>query len=177
VTEPQRQVATTNATHRRPKNRPCTHATYLLSCDGYDELLDFTGNRCQVCGTGPKSAGDGVLFIDHDGMLGQWAVRGLLCQVCNVRVEWPHLRGPAGDEYLANPWYRRLLDRAGIEGVTIPEPALGWYVTAGNILYHRSEGGWQSHRRPKLPPLPITWQKLCYTKGPHNIKVGGLWAL
>lgn len=161
--------------HTAPTKRRCTHDNYLLTCEQYDELLDATGGRCQMCGIRGDDTERGVLSIDHEGVLGYWAVRGLLCQPCNVRVEWPDLRGTAGDAYLSAPWYRGLLDAAGIDGVSIPEPAeMGTYLTAGNFTYHLTEKGWQQHRRPKWPPLPITWRELCYKRGPHRIKIHGV---
>ena len=161
--------------HRRPLKRQCTHTTYVLTCEQYDDLLDATGNRCQMCGTPGEDTARGVLSIDHEGLLGYWAVRGLLCQPCNVRVEWPDLRGEAGEAYLSRPWYRGVLDAAGIDGTTIPEPTvIGTYLTAGDVTYHLTERGWQSHWRPKMPPAPVTWRQLCYQRGPHRIRVHGV---
>lgn len=158
--------------HIKPANRPCTHATYVLTCDEYEELLDFTGNRCQVCDVAPEETVKGVLSIDHDGMLGQWAVRGLLCQPCNARIEWPHLRSEAADRYLARPWYRLLLDRAGVAGTSIPEPPLGSWVTAGGWIHYRTERGWHTTWAYKWPKPPIDWRTLCYRRGPHHIQYG-----
>lgn len=166
----------TDMRHSKPEGRLCTHAAYMLTCDEYEELLNFTGNRCQVCGIPAADTDRGLLSIDHDGMLGQWAVRGLLCQPCNVKIEFPSRQVPEVDAYLAAPWYRVLLDRAGIEGTAIPEPPVGTYISViGGWIHYRTESGWHTTWGGKRRRMPVTWRALCYKRGPHRIQYGGAW--
>lgn len=159
--------------HRRP-SKPCRHEAYFMTCAEYDELADFAEDRCQLCRVSPEELPQGMLFIDHDAGLGQWAVRGLLCNRCNSRIAWADPRDSGEDAYLESPWYRHLLDRAGIDGLDIPEPPLGTWITAGTMTYHRTIDGWQSHRNRKYPPKPVTWRILCHARGPHRIKILGM---
>ena len=46
-------------------------------------LIERDGNRCGICGRGPKTR---ALHVDHDHRTG--GVRGLLCHNCNRRL-WP----------------------------------------------------------------------------------------
>jgi hypothetical protein len=52
--------------------------TYGLSHDAYDQLLASQGGCCALC----ERLAQGFLVVDHDHATG--AVRGLLCQGCNV---------------------------------------------------------------------------------------------
>lgn len=177
----------------------CAHWAYLLRCEEYDELWTFASGRCQLCDIEPQDTKRGVLFVDHDGMVGQWAVRGLLCGQCNADVEWPHRRGTKGEEYLVNPYYHRLLIKAGLTppadpgrdpqvygsaGPTrgqiedlFPEPVMGAVIDAGSarpygsIRYRRDPRGWQHLRSPKHPDSPISWEQVLYQRGPHRLKV------
>jgi hypothetical protein len=84
----------------------CYHIGYSLSCAEYDDLLTLADGRCMICRvpTGP-------LFIDHDHRLGQWAVRGLVCNGCNQHLKCidARRREPAGAaaRYLASAWHLR----------------------------------------------------------------------
>jgi len=51
---------------------------YGLTYEAYVQLLADHGNKCAICGDGRK------LVIDHDHVTG--AVRGILCDGCNVGV-------------------------------------------------------------------------------------------
>ena len=55
----------------------CYHTGYSLSCAEYDDLLRLARGRCMLCKIPAK------LNIDHDHQLGAWAVRGLVCSLCN----------------------------------------------------------------------------------------------
>jgi len=156
--------------HKRPA-KPCRHQAYLMTCEEFDELADFAEDRCQLCRVSPEELPQKMLFIDHDAGLGRWAVRGLLCNRCNSRIGWGPRDGDA--VYLESPWYRRLLDRAGISEVRILEPPLGTWITAFGTTYVRTIDGWRSNQHRKYPPRPITWQELCQALGPHKIKVHG----
>lgn len=89
-----------------PQHPSCYHVSYSLSCDDYDDLLRIANGQCQVCEkANPRP------FIEHDHALGQWAVRGLVCHVCNQRLR--HVDAgdkpatPAIARYLASPWHER----------------------------------------------------------------------
>lgn len=49
---------------------------YGLSSEEYEELLEKSDHRCQVCGTQERR-----LCVDHDHVTGE--VRGILCHRCN----------------------------------------------------------------------------------------------
>lgn len=80
----------------------CTHRSYNISCEQFDALLIDAQFACQICRTT-----DQPLCIDHDHSLGWWAVRGLLCHPCNVRLGWVdngrRAATPAEAAYLASP--------------------------------------------------------------------------
>lgn len=82
----------------------CHHKAFLLTCAEFDALHDAADSRCQMCGKWTS-----YLCIDHDHALGKWAVRGLLCGVCNIglgyidRGERPATE--AADRYRANAWH------------------------------------------------------------------------
>jgi hypothetical protein len=86
-----------------PKHPSCYHTGYSLSCAEYDDLLSKADGRCMLCTAAAK------LNIDHDHKLGGWAVRGLLCKLCNVRMRYIDAgtawAGPAVAVYLANAWH------------------------------------------------------------------------
>lgn len=90
-----------------PRHTSCgTHPRYGLSCAEYDDLLRLAKGRCKIC----KVSAD-PLFIDHDHTLGDWAVRGLICNGCNLRLAkveaGKHKTTAAVSRYLANAWHKR----------------------------------------------------------------------
>lgn len=94
-------------TTSRPRHASCgTHPRYALSCAEYDDLLRLARGRCKIC----KEPAD-PLFIDHDHTLGDWAVRGLICHGCNLRLakveSGRHKTTAAVSRYLANAWHKR----------------------------------------------------------------------
>lgn len=94
--------------HHNPPN--CHHKSFRLTCAEFDAMHDDAASHCQLCGDFKT-----YLMLDHDHRLGQWAVRGLLCGVCNVglgRME-RRQRGLTDDaeRYLANAWH--LTHRSG----------------------------------------------------------------
>jgi hypothetical protein len=139
----------------------CHHAIfYRLTCEQYAEQIELTGNRCQLCGIAAEDRPEGMLHIDHAAWIGQWAVRGLLCSPCNARLSTgdgfiPGVPREVVENYLANPWYRRLLDEAGV-GEMIPEPDPGVLVLVGG--------------RP-LRQFSRTWRQVVQSWGPHNIRL------
>lgn len=80
----------------------CTHRQYNVSCEQYDGLLVTAQFSCQLCRQPTER-----LVIDHDHILGWWAVRGLLCQWCNSHLGRVDAgRAPIGPEiraYLDSP--------------------------------------------------------------------------
>lgn len=158
--------------HVRPAGKQCPHHRYVLTCEDFDELWWHAGGRCQMCGRLAEETPTGRLVIDHDGRLGRWAVRGLLCNRCNTSAPVVYGQPGNGIAILDNPWYRHLLDRAGV-GLTIPEPPLGTLIDAGSGQYRRDRGGWQLLRHAKRPDDPMTWERLVQLRGPHRIRVIG----
>jgi hypothetical protein len=84
-------------------HRTCQHKKYRMLCDEFDRLISRSGGRCEICSVRGEDTAYGQLFIDHDASLGDWAVRGLLCGVCNSDIGrgW---RTEAVERYLARPW-------------------------------------------------------------------------
>jgi hypothetical protein len=56
-------------------------ATYGMTLETYELLLQFQGGLCAICRRPPKKQ---RLAVDHNHKTG--AIRGLLCFVCNHRV-------------------------------------------------------------------------------------------
>lgn len=117
--------------HARPAGRPCTHVKYLLTCDEFEDVRAIARDLCQICDKPAGEEPSGALRIDHDPLLGWWAVRGLLCNRCNSGLPYERLAGPRTDAYLAGPWYARRLAEAGITlSGTEPKNSAPW-DTAG----------------------------------------------
>jgi Recombination endonuclease VII len=57
---------------------------YGISVDDYKNLLKKQKGRCAICRKTPKQARCRRLHVDHNHKTKD--VRGLLCQVCNLRV-------------------------------------------------------------------------------------------
>ena len=89
-----------------------THRSYGLSCAEFDDLRRTNPGRCHMCGTETD-----VLNIDHDHSVGGWAVRGLLCDLCNPRLAHMerglHPLTPDAVRFLANAWHLRQPSSAG----------------------------------------------------------------
>jgi hypothetical protein len=96
-----------------------THPRYSLSCTEYDDLLRLARGRCKIC----KEPAD-PLYIDHDHTLGDWAVRGLICNGCNLRLakieQGKHMKTAAVGRYLANAWHTRQASSAVKAGRVMP---------------------------------------------------------
>jgi hypothetical protein len=94
-------------TKRAVRHTACgTHPRYALSCAEYDDLLRLAKGRCKICKEPTET-----FYIDHDHKLGEWAVRGLLCNGCNLRLAKAeagrHKTTAAASRYLANAWHKR----------------------------------------------------------------------
>lgn len=96
-----------------------THRQYRLNCADFEELIARATGRCEICGLPAERNHRGKLAIDHDHLLGRWAVRGLLCLSCNqfmhqlreqrdarrgIVTSYPFQKQPHVQRYLANPF-------------------------------------------------------------------------
>lgn len=82
----------------------CYHTGYALTCAEYDSLLTRAKGRCELC-----KLPTGRPAIEHDHTLGNWAVRGLVCQPCNNRLRYIDAGKFVADSqdraYLAAAWH------------------------------------------------------------------------
>ncbi|MET9190106.1 endonuclease domain-containing protein [Streptomyces tendae] len=158
-------------THIPPAKSRCAHRKYGLSCADYDRLHEHAGGACQICGRHELDTRYG-LVVDHDAKVGNWAVRGLLCNDCNSALPCGSAPGWALD-YLQNPWWRRELAARGITNhEAVEEPPIGTRILAdGRLGFKRTKKGWE-HTAAYFA-LPRSWQDLNRRFGPHNIRVVG----
>jgi hypothetical protein len=159
--------------HPRPR-KTCAHQTYALTCPEFDELCDWAGHSCQLCGSdgGPRRR----LVIDHDHGRGDWAVRGILCSECNTKLGRLEnnmkvtVDVEAARSYLANPWIDKVVDPAAM--MLQPEPELGKTVPVTVAItrwWGRFPSGWQvMYAKPGMSSL-LTWGQLNFRFGPHRI--------
>jgi hypothetical protein len=155
-------------THQRPKTSPCGHKIYGLSCPDYDRLVTHAHGTCQICGASPGQTGHGFLVIDHDNAIGQWAVRGILCQDCNSSL--PMGSTPAwATDYLLDPWWKKEFERLGVASDPAPEPPQGSTVTAHGLNFRRGQDGWA--HVAAFAGTPRTWGELNRRYAPHRITV------
>ncbi|MFF9118286.1 endonuclease domain-containing protein [Streptomyces massasporeus] len=159
---------TTITTHQRPRKSRCGHRLYGLSCQDYDRLIAHAKGACQICGTGPNQTGHGFLVVDHDDQVGQWAVRGLLCQDCNSAL--PMGSTPAwATDYLAKPWWKLELERLGASTDPAPEPPIGSTVATHGLNFRRDVDGWR--HVAGFGSTARTWAELNRRYAPHQIQV------
>lgn len=161
-------MTATASTHQRPKRSPCGHKIYGLSCQDYDRLIAHARGACQICGTRPEQTGHGFLVVDHDDTVGQWAVRGLLCQDCNSSLPM----GPTPDwaaGYLAQPWWKLEFARLSASPDPTPEPPAGSTVAAHGLNFRREADGWV--HVASFGGTPHTWAELNRRYAPHRIEV------
>lgn len=59
---------------------------YGISLADYDAMRAEQSYQCAICGCPEEKAKEGCLHVDHDHNTGR--VRGLLCEVCNLRLPW-----------------------------------------------------------------------------------------
>jgi len=139
-------------------------------------MLAACGQQCEACGCPSEKSPGGKLFIDHDGAVGNWAVRGLLCTACNVTFRWDRPDPEWATGYLSNPWYVRMLAERGLDAN--PPEYTDWTLTDSGYLFgprlqdpdghiwERDERGW-SHGHKKCSPH--SWHQLLRRFGPHNL--------
>lgn len=156
------------------------HQKYALLCDDYDALLVRAGGRCEICSLPAEENRFGKLFIDHDYSVGQWAVRGLLCDICNLYLGG--IDTAPAQHYNANPFYLALLAEVGVALTGHAEPSVGrgFYVAAGGARGHywcRFDEGWRRTCEDTAACKStwcIPWERLMYRFGPHNLFAGSL---
>lgn len=164
-------------TWRTTEHASCArHHKYALDCKQFDAALERSGGLCELCGLEGRDSAWGVLHIDHEHDVGTWAVRGLLCDACNVRFQ----RGrrlpqtPPLQRYLANAWYRTELDRLGLSDEPPAEPGLGSSVRAGRHSWTRIDAEiaecWASARRGSRVEV-ASWGRIWYDQGPFHFQV------
>lgn len=94
-------------------HRSCQHNAYRLNCEDFEALWAYAEGRCQICRTLQEATPRGILEIDHDGHYGYFAVRGLLCGPCNLKLGQMD-RAQSHDRrtrvYLAQAWFVRVLE-------------------------------------------------------------------
>lgn len=92
----------------------CQHHSYGMSCDEFKNLEDRAAGSCEMCGTNDRK-----LVIDHDHAAGRSAVRGLLCQQCNLslgRMEaGSRIFSDAAAKYLEAAWHLSYSDRPTLD--------------------------------------------------------------
>src|SRR5262245_45657983 len=117
------------------------HRHHHLNCEQYDALL-AEADGCQICGFPPDRMPLGRLYIDHSGQYGSWRVRGLLCISCNSRLREDNAFSPAARSYLANAWYLRQCQLAGVPITGGPEPAVDLITDNFRRVWQRRGGCW-----------------------------------
>lgn len=154
----------------------CTrHRNYALSCGQFDALIERAKGCCELCGLEGGLSAWGCLHIDHEHQVGRWAVRGLLCDGCNVRLQRGRRLPPTPPllRYLENAWYRSELARLGISDEVAAEPGVGSSVATGSHGYMRLPSGrpgcWASRRGSNVTLK--SWRELWYDYGPMSIRV------
>lgn len=163
--------------HVKPTYYPCAHKKYLLTCEQFDQMLMVHQGHCPLCGQHQSCTSRGLLVVDHDHRYGMWAVRGVICQPCNTRIEWgAYSRMPRVEAYLANPWYATMLASRGLTPDGWAEPDVGEMVSVDSwentAVLIRGRAGWIfDHGSSLMFPvrMHLTWAKLNRRWGPHNI--------
>lgn len=156
-----------------PGHANCRHRYYGLNCDLYEQMLEETGQRCEICGSPPQGNTAGKLFIDHDNAIGIWAVRGLLCHRCNSLIAdkpgWGAVPPNGHQEYLHRPWYVRQAHALGVALDLPPEPALTAQVLDphGRTWRHT----WMGWRARDGRARSRTWAWLANQFGPIGLTI------
>lgn len=94
-------------------------------------MLARAGGKCEICRIPAQEATRGKLFIDHDHNYGVFAIRGLICNRCNLlvrKVEQGEKTDIRVTAYIANAWFMwRLVNPPGRPG-PLKDPRVfgGW---------------------------------------------------
>jgi hypothetical protein len=151
----------------------------MLTCAEFEILLADCQYSCATCGSTGAETTLGMLVIDHDGTVGQWAVRGMLCTPCNVSIRIDRDTPRWAERYLADPWWKRMLARRGLEfppqepdEQTYIDRTGGWtHGTAlrsfDGHLWHRGGDVWTRSGSKKAEAA--SWQQLVCMYGPHGL--------
>ena len=150
-----------------------THKTFRLTCKQYDVLLERAGNCCEICGLEATAIEPWPLDIDHDPSVGKWAVRGLLCHPCNLKLRSDRrvARTPEIERYMLNAWYLEQCRLAGASPVMPPEPGLGSSLRAGGYWWMHMTldrpSGWEATVLNNWSCK--SWHDLWYQYGPLHM--------
>jgi hypothetical protein len=145
-----------------------------MDCAIFDALWKRARGRCEICDVPSAETPHGVLHIDHDYKVSLWGVRGLLCSRCNTSLHYNSVLDPQRvAAYVANPWWKHILETHGVPAEGIPEPEIGSVVSAGGkVRWERTPEGWkrltnQHWQRGKIEP----WHLIIRSHGPHRIRI------
>jgi hypothetical protein len=157
-------------------SRCATHVKYALTCRQFDRLLARSRGRCEACGASAGQERFGVLSIDHEHGLGRWAVRGMLCNVCNTALHPRSAVLPTFSEYLQRSFYLTLLAESSISDLSPIEPPLGTVVLDhGGYPWRREHDYFPGirwyPRHCRHPQSPESWEWLVKRSGPHKLTV------
>jgi hypothetical protein len=163
-------IGSATAERTLPDHARCDrHRYYKLSCDQYESLLARSGQLCEICQRPP--AKQAKLLIDHGGSL--WAVRGLLCNPCNTRLQHDNAWCPAAKKYLANAWWVQECVKLGYAGDWRPptEPPVGSAIRNqwGIIWVHCEPERWHAPNQDGHGWPQHCWKQIHSSYGPHNL--------
>lgn len=150
-----------------PGHENCRHKDYMLSCHNYEVLLQRANGHCELCGMLGMYNQWRKLHIDHDNMVGQWGVRGLLCYLCNTHMFNPKVVDPDRlSRFLAAPFYLDVLKAYGAP-LYMDEPPIKSEVTVTNgRTWTRGKRGWMADTYGRAAGTR-SWHYLHRRYGPH----------
>jgi Recombination endonuclease VII len=154
-----------------PEHDRCdNHRKYRLSCQQLENLIERSGQRCEICRTPSARTSWQRLHIDHCGPL--WAVRGLLCGNWNICLEDDKAGSPEAKNYLANAWWERRCAAIGVPTTLRPEPPIGSAIRNqfGVIYIRRNDYLWDAERQNNRNSPSMQWDRLYRSYGPHNLE-------
>lgn len=173
---------TSDAKRTLPHHATCRHEAYRLTCAEFEILLADCQYSRATCGSTGAETTLGMLVIDHDGQVGDWAVRGALCTPCNVTIRIDRETPEWAERYVANPWWQRMLARRGFD-YPVPEPPDQKYINRANgytsgtsvrdfdgHIWHLEADVWERLGR-KGESQVVSWQQLVRMYGPHGLKL------
>lgn len=156
--------------HTLPDHDRCdTHRNYKLSCEQYEFLLARSGQVCEICGKSVKDTSERKLRIDHAGP--KWAVRGLLCNQHNVKLQAGHGWFPGSAEYLARTWWVQECARLDVPTTLAPEPPIGSAIRDQfqTIWVREADEQWHPYGPGSPGVSRWTWEFIYERRGPQNM--------